>query len=157
MDMFDKIKDLYDRKTVIELGGGYERIEKQHEKGKLTARERIELLLDEGTFFEINPFITHRTVDFGMEKLEGPGDGVVTGFGKINGRPVYLFSQDFTVFGGALGEMHAKKWRQLWILQRKMVRHLSALTTQVVHVSKKVFFLLMVMVISSIETLFIRG
>lgn len=112
MDMFDKINDLYDRKTVIELGGGYERIDKQHEKGKLTARERIDLLLDEGTFFEINPFITHRTVDFGMEKMEGPGDGVVTGFGKINGRPVYLFSQDFTVFGGALGEMHAKKWQQ---------------------------------------------
>ncbi len=119
MDMFDKINDLYDRKTVIELGGGYERIEKQHEKGKLTARERIDLLLDEGTFFEINPFITHRTVDFGMDKMEGPGDGVVTGFGKINGRPVYLFSQDFTVFGGALGEMHAKKMATVMDLAAK--------------------------------------
>ena len=69
----------------------------------------LKCLLDEGTFVEINPFITHRTVDFGMDKLEGPGDGVVTGFGKINGRNVYLFAQDFTVFGGALGEMHAKK------------------------------------------------
>ena len=109
LDMFDKINELYDRKQVIELGGGQGRIEKQHEKGKMTARERIDMLLDDGTFVEINPFITHRTVDFGMEKLEGPGDGVVTGFGKINGRNVYLFAQDFTVFGGALGEMHAKK------------------------------------------------
>ena len=109
VDMFDKIHELYDRKSTIELGGGDARIEKQHEKGKLTARERIDLLLDNDTFVEINPFITHRTVDFGMEKLEGPGDGVVTGFGKINGRNVYLFAQDFTVFGGALGEMHAKK------------------------------------------------
>jgi len=109
MDMFDKINEMYDRKREIELGGGDKRIEKQHEKGKLTARERIDLLLDEGTFVEINPFITHRTTDFGMDKQVGPGDGVVTGFGKINGRNVYLFAQDFTVFGGALGEMHAMK------------------------------------------------
>ena len=109
MDMFDKINELYDRKEIINLGGGDARIEKQHDKGKMTARERIDMLLDEDTFVEINPFISHRTVDFGMEKLEGPGDGVVTGFGKINGRNVYLFAQDFTVFGGALGEMHAKK------------------------------------------------
>ena len=81
VDMFDKIHELYDRKSTIELGGGDTRIEKQHETGKLTARERIDLLLDNDTFVEINPFITHRTVDFGMEKLEGPGDGVVTGFG----------------------------------------------------------------------------
>ncbi len=109
MDMYDKIDELYDRKREIELGGGEARIDKQHEKGKLTARERIELLLDEGTFVEINPFVKHRTVDFDMAKKEGPGDGVVTGYGKVNGRPVYLFSQDFTVFGGALGEMHAMK------------------------------------------------
>ena len=93
----------------MELGGGDERIDKQHEKGKLTARERIELLVDKGTFFELNPFIEHRTNDFGLAEQKGPGDGVVTGYGKINGRPIYLFSQDFTVFGGALGEMHAKK------------------------------------------------
>lgn len=109
LDIFDKIHDLYDRKRDIELGGGDERIEKQHEKGKLTARERIELLLDEGTFVELNPFIQHRCNDFGLDKLDGPGDGVVTGYGKVNGRDIYLFSQDFTVFGGALGEMHAKK------------------------------------------------
>lgn len=109
MNIYDKINELYDKKREIELGGGDERIMKQHEKGKLTARERIELLLDEGTFVELNPFVVHRTRDFGMDKLEGPGDGVVTGYGKIHGRPVYLFSQDFTVFGGALGEMHAMK------------------------------------------------
>lgn len=109
MDMLDKIDEMYDLKREIELGGGDARIEKQHAKGKLTARERIDLLLDEGTFVEINPFIKHRVTDFGMGEQKGPGDGVVTGYGKVNGRPVYLFAQDFTVFGGALGEMHAKK------------------------------------------------
>jgi len=109
MDIYEKINELYDRKREIELGGGDERIEKQHAKGKLTARERIDLLVDKGTFVELNPFIEHRTVDFGMDKQKGPGEGVVTGYGKVNGRPIYLFSQDFTVFGGALGEMHAMK------------------------------------------------
>lgn len=108
-DIYDKINELYDRKSEIELGGGDDRIAKQHEKGKLTARERIELLVDEGTFVELNPFIEHRSTDFGLDSQKGPGDGVVTGYGKVNGRPIYLFSQDFTVFGGALGEMHAKK------------------------------------------------
>ncbi|GEK33956.1 acyl-CoA carboxylase subunit beta [Kurthia sibirica] len=109
MDMYDKINELFDKKREIELGGGDERIDKQHEKGKLTARERIALLVDEGTFVEVNPFVKHRTTDFGMATKEGPGDGVVTGYGKVNGRPIYLFSQDFTVFGGALGESHAMK------------------------------------------------
>lgn len=108
-DIYEKINDLYDRRREIELGGGDERIAKQHEKGKLTARERIELLVDPGSFVELNPFIQHRSIDFGLENQKGPGDGVVTGYGKVNGRPIYLFSQDFTVFGGALGEMHAKK------------------------------------------------
>ncbi|WP_071460058.1 acyl-CoA carboxylase subunit beta [Bacillus massilinigeriensis] len=108
-DIYNDINELYDRKREIELGGGDERIEKQHEKGKLTARERIELLVDPGSFIELNPFIEHRCSDFGLENQKGPGDGVVTGYGKVNGRPIYLFSQDFTVFGGALGEMHAKK------------------------------------------------
>jgi len=109
LDIYDKINELYDKKRQIELGGGDDKIAKQHEKGKLTARERIDLLLDEGTFVELNPFVQHRTRDFGMDQQAGPGDGVVTGYGKVNGRPVYLFSQDFTVFGGALGEMHALK------------------------------------------------
>lgn len=108
-DIYEKINELYDRRREIELGGGDERIEKQHEKGKLTARERIELLVDPGSFVELNPFIQHRSTDFGLENQKGPGDGVVTGYGKVSGRPIYLFSQDFTVFGGALGEMHAKK------------------------------------------------
>ncbi|UOY93910.1 acyl-CoA carboxylase subunit beta [Ectobacillus sp. JY-23] len=109
VDIYEKINDLYDRKREIELGGGDAKIEKQHEKGKLTARERIDLLVDPGTFMELNPFMEHRCSDFGLGDKAGPGDGVVTGYGKINGRPIYVFSQDFTVFGGALGEMHAKK------------------------------------------------
>lgn len=108
-DIYEKINELYDRRREVELGGGDERIAKQHEKGKLTARERIALLVDPGTFVELNPFIEHRSTDFGLDKQKGPGDGVVTGYGKVNGRPIFLFSQDFTVFGGALGEMHAKK------------------------------------------------
>ncbi|UQD52653.1 methylmalonyl-CoA carboxyltransferase [Bacillus methanolicus] len=109
VDIYEKINELYDRRREVEMGGGDEKIERQHEKGKLTARERIDLLVDPGTFVELNPFIEHRSTDFGLDRQKGPGDGVVTGYGKINGRPIYLFSQDFTVFGGALGEMHAKK------------------------------------------------
>jgi propionyl-CoA carboxylase beta chain len=109
IDIYEKINDLYDKRREIELGGGDGKILRQHEKGKLTARERIDLLVDEGSFFELNPFIEHRSNDFGLDEMKGPGDGVVTGYGKVNGRPIYLFSQDFTVFGGALGEMHAKK------------------------------------------------
>jgi len=106
---YEKIYDLWDRKVKIELGGGNDRIDTQHKRGKLTARERIDLLLDEDSFVELNPFIQHRATNFGMEKLESPGEGVVTGYGKIHGRLIYIFAQDFTVFGGALGEMHATK------------------------------------------------
>ncbi|TYS87478.1 acyl-CoA carboxylase subunit beta [Rossellomorea aquimaris] len=109
MDIYEKINELYDRRREVELGGGDEKIDKQHEKGKLTARERIDILVDPGSFVELNPFIEHRCSDFGLDGVQGPGDGVVTGYGKVNGKPIYLFSQDFTVFGGALGEMHAKK------------------------------------------------
>ncbi|MFZ3588463.1 acyl-CoA carboxylase subunit beta [Bacillus sp. DJP31] len=119
MDIYKKIDELYDRRREIELGGGDEKIAKQHEKGKLTARERIDLLVDRGTFMELNPFIEHRSQDFGLGDKKGPGDGVVTGFGKVNGRPIYLFSQDFTVFGGALGEMHAKKIANIMDLAAK--------------------------------------
>jgi acetyl-CoA carboxylase carboxyltransferase component len=91
------------------LGGGERRIQQQHAKGKLTARERLDLLLDEGTFEEIDMFVTHRTDDFGMADQKYPGDGVVTGWGRIDGRLVYVFSQDFTVFGGSLSEAHAQK------------------------------------------------
>jgi propionyl-CoA carboxylase beta chain len=91
------------------LGGGPERIEAQHKKGKLTARERIDLLLDEGSFVELDRFVTHRCTDFGMQEQQILGDGVVTGHGLIDGRPVYLYSQDFTVFGGSLSETHSEK------------------------------------------------
>jgi len=91
------------------VGGGPERIAAQHKKGKLTARERLDLLLDEGSFVELDRFVTHRCTDFGMQDQQVLGDGVVTGHGLINGRPVYLFSQDFTVFGGSLSETHAEK------------------------------------------------
>ncbi len=114
-DMLDKIHELYDKKSEIELGGGEERIEKQHAKGKMTARERIDMLVDEGSFVELNPFVEHRSPDL----PPGPGDGVVTGYAKINGRPVYIFSQDFTVFGGALGEMHAMKIANIMDLAAK--------------------------------------
>uniref|UniRef100_A0A7S3LK18 Propionyl-CoA carboxylase beta chain, mitochondrial n=1 Tax=Aplanochytrium stocchinoi TaxID=215587 RepID=A0A7S3LK18_9STRA len=104
---FDKI--LAETRERSMLGGGQNRIDNQHNKGKLTARERIELLLDEGSFVEYDAFKTHRCNDFGMADQQIPGDGVVTGQGYINGRPVFLFSQDFTVFGGSLSETHAQK------------------------------------------------
>ena len=91
------------------LGGGIDRIEAQHSKGKLTARERIEILMDQDSFEEFDMFVTHRCTDFDMEKSKTAGDGVVTGWGTINGRMVYVFSQDFTVFGGSLSETHAQK------------------------------------------------
>jgi propionyl-CoA carboxylase beta chain len=102
-------RELEDRERLAELGGGEERIAKQHASGKLTARERIDLLLDPGSFVELDKFVTHRCTDFEMEKQKFLGDGVVTGFGTIGGRKVYLFSQDFTVFGGSLSGAHAAK------------------------------------------------
>src|SRR4030043_715937 len=110
MKSIDNIrKELEKRRQETVLGGGQERIDKQHKDGKLTARERIDLLLDEGTFVELDRFVTHRCTDFGMENKKFWGDGVVTGYGKIDGRLVYVFSQDFTVFGGALGMAFAQK------------------------------------------------
>ncbi|NLV75590.1 MAG: methylmalonyl-CoA carboxyltransferase [Tissierellia bacterium] len=107
--MKEKIEKLLETKEKIKLGGGEKRIEKQHSKGKLTARERIELLLDEGSFIEIDAFVKHRCTNFGMEKTEAPGDGVVTGYGTVDGRLIFVYAQDFTVLGGSLGEMHAAK------------------------------------------------
>ncbi|MGA9271088.1 MAG: acyl-CoA carboxylase subunit beta [Lutimonas sp.] len=107
--MKDRQKDLLNRLAEAKLGGGQHRIDKQHQKKKLTARERIEYLMDEGSFEEVGELVTHRSTDFGMEKQLIYGDGVVTGYGTINGRLVYVFAQDFTVFGGALSETHAEK------------------------------------------------
>ena len=92
------------RRAKAMLGGGEKRIDSQHAKGKLTARERLELLLDPGSFEEFDMFIKHRSTDFGMEKTHFPGDGVVTGWGTINGRKTFVFAQDFTVFGGSLSD-----------------------------------------------------
>jgi propionyl-CoA carboxylase beta chain len=108
--MKDIVEKLEQRRAGARLGGGQKRIDAQHARGKLTARERIELLLDEGSFEEFDMFVEHRCVDFGMDKIEKiPGDGVVTGWGTVNGRTVFVFSKDFTVFGGSLSETHAAK------------------------------------------------
>ncbi|MFN8166382.1 MAG: acyl-CoA carboxylase subunit beta [Bacteroidia bacterium] len=107
--MNPKVKTLQNKISEAMLGGGEKRIESQHKKGKLTARERIHFLLDEGSFEEIGMLVTHRATDFGMEKEVYLGDGVVTGYGRVNGRLVYVFAQDFTVFGGSLSETHAQK------------------------------------------------
>jgi len=107
--MKEKIKKLEKLREEAKLGGGEKRIESQHKKGKLTARERVELLVDEGSFDELDMYVKHRSHDFGLEKEKYFGDGVVTGFARINGRPVGIFSQDFTVFGGSLSETHAEK------------------------------------------------
>ncbi len=107
--MKDILEQLEQRREAARMGGGQARIDAQHGRGKLTARERVDLLLDEGSFEEFDMFVTHRCTDFGMEDQKPAGDGVVTGWGTINGRLVYLFSQDFTVFGGSLSETHAQK------------------------------------------------
>ncbi len=104
-----KLELLKEKREKISLGGGQKRIDKQHAKGKLTARERMLTLFDEGTFVEMDAFVKHRCTNFGMEKTEAPGEGVVTGYGQVDGRLVYAFAQDFTVIGGSLGEMHASK------------------------------------------------
>lgn len=107
--MLEKIQELEARRKTLSLGGGQKRIDKHKEKGKLTARERIEFLLDPHSFVEIDLFMKHRCTDFGMEGTETPGEGVVTGYGTVDGRLVYVASQDFTVVGGSLGEAHAQK------------------------------------------------
>ena len=107
--MKDILQELEDRRGAARQGGGERRVAAQHAKGKLTARERIELLLDEGSFEEFDMFVAHRCTDFGMAETRHPGDGVVTGWGTVNGRMVYVFSQDFTVLGGSVSETHAAK------------------------------------------------
>ena len=107
--MQEILKELEERRAVARAGGGAKRIAAQHARGKLTARERLDLLLDEGSFEEFDMFVEHRCTDFGMEATKIPGDGVVTGWGTVNGRAVYVFAKDFTVFGGSLSEAHARK------------------------------------------------
>jgi propionyl-CoA carboxylase beta chain len=107
--MKDKIKSLRKLRKERDIGGGIDRIDKRHAQGKMTARERIEYFFDPGTFVELQGYIKHRSSNFGLEKKKFFGDGVVAGFGKVNDKLVYIYSQDFTVLGGSLGEMHAKK------------------------------------------------
>ncbi|MDU4962022.1 MAG: carboxyl transferase domain-containing protein [Sporomusaceae bacterium] len=116
----EKIQDLRNRQAKIKLGGGDKRIEKQHSQGKMTARERILKFVDPGTFVELDQFVVHRCTNFGMETKSLPGEGVVTGYGTVDGRLVYVFAQDFTVEGGSLGEMHAAKIVKVQKLALKM-------------------------------------
>ena len=109
MAIENNIKKLVDMRAEARMGGGAKRIESQHAKGKLTARERINLLLDEGSFEELDMFVTHSITEFGLGDKQFLGDGVVTGFGTIDGRLVYVYSQDFTVLGGSLSETNARK------------------------------------------------
>jgi propionyl-CoA carboxylase beta chain len=109
MSIREKLTRLEDLRRAAEEGGGAARLKAQHERGKLSARERLDLLLDEGSFVELDRFVTHRSIDFGLEDQKVLGDGVVTGYGTVHGRLVYVFSQDFTVFGGSLSEAHAEK------------------------------------------------
>ncbi|MCL7926928.1 MAG: acyl-CoA carboxylase subunit beta [marine benthic group bacterium] len=109
MSTKDKLKRLQELRTKTLEGGGPERLQRQHDRGKLSARERLDVLLDPGSFVELDRFVEHRSSDFGLDRQRIPGDGVVTGYGKVDGRTVYVFSQDFTVFGGSLSEAHAEK------------------------------------------------
>ena len=109
MAMRRKLEELEELRRRAAEGGGEKRIEQQHGRGKLTARERLDVLLDEGSLVELDRFVVHRATDFGLENEKYLGDGVVTGYGTIQGRLVYVFSQDFTVFGGSLSEAHAEK------------------------------------------------
>ena len=120
MTTYDKINDLRQRRERILQGGGEERIAKQHQAGKRTARERLELLLDEGSFVEMDAFVETRGTDFDLQQKKVAGDGVVTGYGTLDGRLVYVSSQDFTVIGGSLGEMHAKKITKVMDMAMKM-------------------------------------
>src|SRR5512134_642386 len=123
----ERLEELHRRQAQAEQGGGAARIAQQHRKGKLTARERLDLLLDEASFVELDRFVTHRATDFGLAEEKYPGDGVVTGHGRIDGRLVYIFSQDFTVFGGSLSETHAAKICKVMDMSVKMGVPMSGL------------------------------
>ena len=115
--MSDRLEEVRRRHAAAEAGGGAERQAKVHAEGRLTARERVDLLLDEGTFIETDKLVRHRSRDFGMDQQVIDGDGFVTGHGLIHGRPAYVFAQDFTVLGGSLSETNAKKSSRSWILR----------------------------------------
>ncbi|MBN2558802.1 MAG: methylmalonyl-CoA carboxyltransferase, partial [Clostridia bacterium] len=118
--MVEKVNELRSRKTQLEMGGGQKKTDDQHSKGKMTARERLSALFDEGSFVEIDAFVETRCIDFGMQERKMPGDGVVTGYGNVSGRLIFASAQDFTVIGGSLGEMHAKKITKILDMAMKM-------------------------------------
>jgi hypothetical protein len=135
--MSANIAEMEARRAAAALGGGQKRIDAQHAKGKLTARERLLVLLDEGSFEELDTYVEHDCVDFGMQDQKIPGDGVVTGSGTINGRLVYVFSQDFTVFGGSLSKRHAEKSARSWKRRCSSARRSSASMTRAARVFRK--------------------
>ena len=120
MGTVDKLTELQFRRQKIENGGGEAKIKAQHDSNKLTARERINALMDAGSFIEVDAFVSHRCTEFGMDAVEAPGEGVVTGYGTVDGRLVYVYAQDFTVMGGSIGEMHAKKICKILDMAAKM-------------------------------------
>lgn len=120
MGTIDKLNQLQNRRAAIAQGGGEDKIKKQHAANKMTARERILALMDEGSFVEVDAFVEHRCTEFGMDEVKAPGEGVVTGYGTVDGRLVYVYAQDFTVIGGSLGEMHAKKICKIMDMALKM-------------------------------------
>src|SRR5678816_2239314 len=120
MSLQDRFDELHRRQAEAELAGGEDRIRRHHKAGKKTARERVELLCDKGSFTEIDRFVVHQSHDFGMQDQRVPGDGVVTGTGRIHGRPVFVFAQDFTVFGGSLSEAYARKICKIMDLAMKV-------------------------------------
>ena len=127
--MEDIIKELEKRREKAKIGGGKKRIDSQHAKGKLTARERIELLLDDNSFEEYDMFVEHSSTDFGMEENKIPGDGVVIGSGEINGRLVFLYVKDFTVFGGSLSLAHSKKINKIQDMTINIYNLISTFTS----------------------------
>ena len=136
--MKEVVSELERRRSDARLGGGIKRIDAQHKRGKLTARERLQLLLDDGSFEEFDMFVEHRCIDFGMEGSKIPGDGVVTGWGTINGRVVYVFAKDFTVFGGSLSEAHAQKITKVQDMALRTARRSLACSTRAARASRKV-------------------
>ena len=140
-NQLEKIKELIERRAVARIGGGEKAIAKQHEKGKYTARERLAMLLDEGSFEEMDMFVEHRCTNFGMEKKHYPGDGVVTGCGTIEGRLVYVFAQDFTVSAGSLSETMSLKICKIMDQAMKMGAPCIVAMIRAVHVSRKVLTL----------------
>src|SRR3954470_13309084 len=119
MSMREKLELLQQKRSESEQGGGTDRIAAQHQKGKMTARERLDVLLDPGSFVELDRFVTHRCTNFGMENKKHPGDGVITGYGRINGKVVYAFAQDFTVLGGSMSRTQANKICKIFDLALK--------------------------------------